>query len=85
MENKPTVVHTGNHKKVLDNESRIKNISFFRSMTPLAVRQTTADGFSKNIDKAVYSQYSQNNYINVNHNQDLNGEELIEMAGQGSI
>ena len=24
-------------------------------------------------------------YINVNHNQDLNGEELIELAGQGSI
>ena len=85
MENKPTMIPRGNRRKVLENEGRIKKLQFFRSMTPLAVRQTIADGFSKNIDKAVYLQCSQNNYINVNHNQDLNGEELIELAGQGSI
>ena len=55
MENKPTVIHRGNDKKILDYKSRIKKIQFFRSMTPLAVRKTTADGFSKNIDKRLYT------------------------------
>ena len=58
MENKPTMIPGGNRSKFFENDGRIKKLQFFRSMTLLSVRQTIADGFSKNIDKAVYLQCS---------------------------
>lgn len=85
LNNMPPIVPRGHTRRKLRMEERIKKLQFLRMMSACAVREAISNGFSKNVNEAVFLHCGQDNVLEVHEKQDLNGQELMELAGQGSI
>ena len=85
LENQQKVVPRGINRRILDDDGRIKKLDFRRSMSASAVKEKISAGFSKNLEKAVYMRCSQSNILKIHDQQELNGDEFIQLAGQGSV
>ena len=63
---------------------RVKKLTFKRNMTTQEVRNTT--GFlSFNVEKIQFLSCGQDNVLVKYENQDLHGDGIIELAGQGNV
>ena len=83
---KATVPKGRLHSKLKDS-GRIVKLQFKRCMKASQVRSIVSSGFSefKGIEGAHYLRCGQDNIMVVNENQELDGDDIIDLAGQGSL
>lgn len=82
---KPKIVLKGRDRKRLKTDGRIVKLQFKRCMTVSQVQRTISSGFSFDVDAYQYLRCGQNNIMLVNEDQDLDGDDIVELAGQGSL
>ncbi len=82
----PPTVPKGYTRSKLTKANRIAKISLKRCMASSEVRKVISDTFSGfNTESAQYLRCKQNNMVEVCDDQELNGDEAIDLAGQGSL
>ncbi len=84
---KPDCVPKGHSRKKLKLSGRIQKIQFMRCMKTSEVRETIVNSFSgfNNVETAQFLRCGKDNIMVLNEEQDLDGELLINLAGQGSL
>ena len=83
---KPTLVPKGHSRKQLRSSGRIVKLQFKRCMTVSQVGSTITDDFSEfNVEEYQYLRCGQDNIMLVNEDQELDGDDVAELAGQGSL
>ena len=87
LKEKPESVPRGRVRKNLNKSGRIMKLQFRRCMSPSEIKSIIVDGFKDlgNIEEARFLRCGQDNLMVVNDEQDLNGDGVIELAGQGSL
>lgn len=83
----PSIVPKGRIRSKLTKSNQIAKISLRRSMSSSEVRRAIVDAFPaiSDVETAKFLCCNKDNTIIVNDNQLLNGDEAIELAGQGSL
>lgn len=87
LKEKPAVVPKGRSRSKLRDSGRVKKLQFKRCIKAADVRTIISSAFSEfeGIETAQYLRCGQDNIMVVNENQELDGSDLIELAGQGSL
>ena len=87
LKEKPAIVPKGHSRHKLKDSGRIAKLQFKRCMKASQVRNIISNGFSEfeGIETAQYLRCGQDNIMVVNENQELSGDDLIDLAGQGSL
>lgn len=87
LKEKPAVVPKGRSRTKLRDSGRVKKLQFKRCTTVSEVRSIITGAFSEfeDIATAQYLHCGQDNIMVVNENQELDGSDLIDLAGQGSL
>lgn len=83
----PSIVPKGRIRSKLTKSNQIAKISLRRSMSSSEVQRAIVDAFPaiSDVETAKFLCCNKDNTIIVNDNQLLNGDEAIELAGQGSL
>ena len=87
LKEKPAIVPKGRSRSKLKDSGRIVKLQFKCCMKASQVRSIISSGFSefKGIEGAQYLRCGQDNIKVVNENQELDGDDIIDLAGQGSL
>lgn len=87
LDRKPHTVPKGHLRKKLKDAGRIVKLQLKRCMTACEVRDIIVDGFRdfSYIQSAQFLRCGKDNIMLLNEDQDLNGDSVIELAGQGSL
>ena len=86
LQKKERIVPTKSKRASLRKCGRVKKLTFMRNMTSQEVRNTIVTGFSSfNVQKIQFLSCGQDNVLVKYENQDLHGDGIIELAGQGSV
>ena len=79
-------VPKGNKRKLLKLSGRIKTLDFKRCMTVQDVRNILVEGFKEfDLQNVQYLICGQDNILTKLENQELDGDGIIDLAGQGSV
>ena len=79
-------VPKGNTRMQLSKAGRIQKMQFRKRMSAQEVRNVLFSSFSKfDLKNMLYIKCGKDNSLSIHHKQDLNGDEIIELAGQGSL
>jgi hypothetical protein len=83
----PDKVPKGYARSKLMKSNRIAKVQLQRCMTSLQVRKIITDQFSAfiNMEGAQFLQCGQDNSMLLTEQQELNGDEAVDLAGQGSL
>ena len=86
LKGKPAVVPKGRSRSKLTDCGRIVKLHFKRFMKAFEVRNIICRAFSEfqGVETAQYLQ-CENNIMLLNENQELDGDNIIDQAGQGSL
>ena len=87
LKEKPAVVPKGRSRSKLTESGRIVKLQFKRCMKASEVRNVISNAFSEfqGVEKAQYLRCEKNNIMLLNENQELDGDDVIDLAGQGSL
>lgn len=86
LESMPTHVPKGHVRSKLVKKGNVKQILFRRNMTPDEVRAILVREFRGiNVQTAQFLQCKPSNVLCLSHDQELGGEGVIDLAGQGSL
>ena len=83
---KPAVVPKGRSRSKLTESGLIIKLQFKRCLKASEVRNVISDAFSgfQGVEMAQYLR-CENNVMLLNENQELDGDDVIDLAGQGSL
>ena len=87
LKEKPAVVPKGRSRSKLTDCGRIVKLQFKRCMKASEVRNIICRAFSEfqGVETAQYLRCEKNNIMLLNENQELDGDDIIDLAGQGSL
>lgn len=87
LKQKPETVPKGHSRKKMKQSGRIVKVQLKRCMTTSEVRDVIVDSFSdfEDIRSAQFLRCGKDNIMLLNEDQDLNGDSVIDLAGQGSL
>ena len=87
LKDKPAVVPKGRSRSKLKESGQIIKRQFKRCMKASEVRNVISDAFSgfQGVEMAQYLRCEKNNVMLLNENQELDGDDVIDLAGQGSL
>ena len=86
LQEKEDKVPKGKKRAGLNMSGRIKKLEFKRCMTADEVKNIISNGFSNyEVQKIQFLCCGQDNTLLKYENQDLNGDGIIDLAGQGSV
>ena len=87
LKEKPAVVPKGRSRSKLTECGRIVKVQFKRCMKASEVRNVICSAFSEfqRVETAQYLRCEKNNVMLLNENQELDGDDVIDLAGQGSL
>lgn len=87
MKERPTSVPKGYARKKLKQAGRIANTELKRCMSSLEVRDAIVEVFPafQHVESAEFLCCGQDNVMLLNEQQELDGDEAINLAGQGSL
>ena len=80
-------VPRGRQRSILEQAGQMHKLEFSRSMTCEEVKKVIENGFPdiENAKSAAFLACGQNNVLHLNKQQDLNGDCIMDLAGQGSL
>ena len=81
------VVPKGKARKALEEGGRVKKVQIRRSMTASAIREVICNTFSSLpcAKTAKFMSCGKDNHLTVASNQDLGGDDVVKLAGSGSV
>ena len=87
LKEKPSVVPKGRLRAKLLESGRIIKLQFKRCMKSSEVRNIISSGFGEfeGVQTAQYLRCEKNNIMLLNESQELDGDGVIDLAGQGSL
>lgn len=81
-----TFVPRGYQRSKLAREGRILKLTFRRNMSSEDVQTTILDAFSSlSLEKFLFLKCGQDNRLKALEDNDLNGDGIVDLAGQGSV